>query len=328
MAQYDSMVDDAQTLTIGVVEGDVGIFQRETRTRIKDHLLIHQRMSAEAEARGAELIIWPENGYRYASLPRDATRFAPSKHPLVKSHIHDSSLPKAERAKPIRGFSTPLIFTAQSIEKGGAPRWEGDSGAIPRNTVWLVDKDGEVQGAYDKAYLLVFGEYVPLVKYIPWFYDYIPAAGDLEPGTDVNVIEADLWGKGPIRVGMLVCYEGILPTFARGLGEKKPHFIVNLTNDDWFGDTAERQLHFALTIPRAIEHRVSFVRSTLTGVSAFVDPVGRIESTTSVADPELLMGTVPLLQSQTVYQLLGDFFPWGCVFMTGLLFTWGRIRRI
>ncbi len=328
MAQMDARVDEAQKLSLALVEGDIGIFQEETRDRIREHLLVHQRMSAQAESLGAELIIWPENGYRYKSLPRDTKQFPPSQEPLVEHHSHDVELSSDERSRPIRGFKTPLLFTAQSIEEGGTPRWKGDSGVIPRNTAWLLDAEGNVQGAYDKSYLLVFGEYVPLVRYFPQFYELIPAAGNLEPGVGVDIIEADLWAKGPVRIGMLLCYEGILPTFALGLADKKPHFIVNLTNDDWFGETAERQLHLALTIPRAIEHRVSFVRSTLTGVSAFVDPVGRIERMTSVKEPELIMGKVPLLQSHTVYQLIGDFFPWGCVILTGLLFTWGRIRRI
>ena len=85
--------------------------------------------------------------------------------------------------------------------------------------------------------------------------------------------------------------------------------LINLTNDDWFGKTAERYPHFALTVPRAIEHRVPFVRSTLTGVSAFVDANGRIINETTYHDPETLLWDVPLLSSQTIYQRIGDLFP-------------------
>ena len=66
----------------------------------------------------------------------------------------------------------------------------------PRNTAFLLDKDGVVAGAYDKVYLLVFGEYVPFIEYMPWFYKLIPAAGNLEAGTEVKVIEADLSIRG------------------------------------------------------------------------------------------------------------------------------------
>ena len=108
---------------------------------------------------------------------------------------------------------------------------------------------------------------------------------------------------------------------------QRPHLLVNITNDDWFGKTAERYLHFALTVPRAIEHRVAFVRGTLTGVSAFVDPVGRIEAQTSPSDPETLVRAVPLLQSVTVYQLIGDAFAWLCLVLTLGFYVQGRWRR-
>ena len=162
---------------------------------------------------------------------------------------------------------------------------------------------------------------------MPWFYKYIPTAGNLSPGDSVDVIEANIWPGGPIRIGVLICYEGILPSFARGLSDKKANFLINMTNDDWFGKTAERYLHFALTVPRAIEHRLAFVRSTLTGVSAFVDANGRVVKDTSMYDAESLVWDVPVLTSVTIYQRLGDIFPWTAVGLVLMWYLWGRIRR-
>ncbi|MCB9549028.1 MAG: apolipoprotein N-acyltransferase [Myxococcales bacterium] len=329
IAQLDARVAAAEKLKIGLVEGDVGIFLTETRERRENHLLINQHLSAKAEAEGAELIIWSESAFRARQLLRSATRFTPSQRPLVASAAEDraNNTPIEDRLTPIRGFHTPLIFGSTSVEPDTEPRWKGDHNYLPRNTAWLLDADGNVAGAYDKVFLLAFGEYVPFAKYIPWIYDVIKAAGSLEPGTKLNLIEADLWGKGPIKFGMLVCYEGILPEFTRKIGGQRPHLLVNITNDDWFGKTAERYLHFALTVPRAIEHRVAFVRGTLTGVSAFVDPVGRIEAQTSPSDPETLVRAVPLLQSVTVYQLIGDAFAWLCLVLTLGFYVQGRWRR-
>ncbi len=328
MNQFDTAMAEARHLKMGVVEGDVGIFQEETRTRIRNHLLIQQNLSAQLEKAGAELIIWSESAYRFGEIPRRATRIPPSPAPLVSDYTADAGRPRSEARAPIRGFKVPLLFGGTSSEPREQPRWEGDFAVTPRNTAFLLDKDGTVAGAYDKVYLLVFGEYVPFIEYMPWFYKLIPAAGNLEPGKEVKVIEADLWGKGPVRLGVLVCYEGILPGFARKLVGQDANVLINMTNDDWFGKTAERYLHFALTVPRAIEHRLPFVRSTLTGVSAFVDANGRIISQTRYHDPETLLWDVPLLSSKTVYQEIGDAFPWGCVVFTLLAFGWGRLRRL
>ena len=184
-----------------------------------------------------------------------------------------------------------------------------------------------MQGRYDKNYLLIGGEYIPFSEYFPWIFKVIPAAGDMAAGTTLKALEADLWGLGPVRIGVLVCYEGILPGFARGLAAERPHFIVNGTNDDWFGLTAERWLHFALTIPRAIEHRVPLLRPTLTGVSAVVDPTGRIVQHTAPTGAETLRASIPLMQSQTVYQQVGDAFAWTCVALTLGALVFGRVRR-
>ena len=327
MHQYDGRMDEATKLKIGLVEADVGIFLTETAEKRRDHLLINQQLSAQAEAQGAELLVWSESSYRKSFLPRRGAKFPRSDVPLVADATQeDRNTSRYDRIAPIRGFNTPLLFGSTSTEPS-SPRWQGDVNYTPRNTAWLLDKDGVVQGAYDKVFLLVFGEYVPFAKHIPWIYDVIKAAGNLEPGRDLNLITADLWNKGPIKFGILICYEGILPAFTRGIGNQRPHVLVNITNDDWFGNTPERYLHLALAIPRAIEHRVPFVRGTLTGVSAFVDANGRLLAQTKPTEPEILVRDVPLMQSATVYQVIGDAFPWTCVFFIFGFYGWGRWRR-
>ncbi|MEZ4467109.1 MAG: hypothetical protein R3F43_22335 [bacterium] len=238
MSQFDARVEAAEKLKIGLVEGDVGIFLTETREKRDNHLLINQQLSAQAEAEGAELIVWSESAFRARQLLRSATRFLPSELPLVRRRL-GSGQQHPHRGSPDahRGFHTPLMFGSTLRQPDTEPRWKGDKNYLPRNA-WLLDADGNVVGACDKVFLLAFREYVPFAKYIPWIYDVIKAAGSLEPGTKLNLIEADLWGKGPIKFGMLICYEGILPEFTLKIGQH-PHLLVNLTNDDWFGKTAE-----------------------------------------------------------------------------------------
>ena len=335
IVQFDARAEAAPKLKVGIVESDIGILMTEPPIKRVNQLLIHQGLSAKLAAEGAELIVWPESSYRVRRpfgdyyLPRTAKRFPPSKAPLVSDFRQDRGTSLADRHAPIRGFDVPLMFGSTTARPRTTPRWEGDFPISPYNTAWLLDRDGTVAGAYDKVYLLLFGEYVPFIEHFPWLYRKIPTLGNLEPGASLDVVEGDLWKDkgGPIRFGILICYEGILPGFARGLADQRPQILVNMTNDAWFGDTAERWLHFVLTVPRAIEFRAPLVRSTLDGVSAFVDPVGRIVSTTRVGEPETLLWDAPVMGAVTVYQLIGDVFAYACLLLTLCLYGYGRWRR-
>lgn len=322
-------------LKVGIAENDIGIFEREPVERQNDHLLILQNQTAELQAAGAELVLWSESAYRVKWLPKWRTTLKVSSAPLVANARADAArgTPRADQEAIVRGFDVPVLLGGQMVAPRAEPRNENDNWAF-YNTALLVTGKGEIEGQYDKVHRLVFGEYIPFSEYFPWVFKYIPAAGNLDPGPGVDVIESnqftDRLGEalgGPLRIGVMICYEGILAGFTRELGPKRPHFITNLTNDDWFGDTAERWLHLALTVPRAIENRLAFVRATNTGVSAFVDPVGRMVKRTEITGAETLMWSVPLLQSTTVYQLIGDAFAWACLGLTLLFFLWGIIRR-
>ncbi|MBU0554254.1 apolipoprotein N-acyltransferase [Myxococcota bacterium] len=328
MYQIDRRMADAPKLRLGIVEADVGIFQKEPEENIQNHLLKLQRLSAQAEAEGAELILWSESAYRFEAIPRHARHVAPSKAALVKDYRQDiiKPTPISERAAPIRGFKTPLIFGGTSLEPRATPRWEGDAPFNPYNSAWLLAEDGAVLGRYDKVKPLVFGEYIPFVEYFPWIYKYIPTAGNLEAGTEVKVMETTRWGE-PVRLAVSICYEGILSSFMRSFSGQSPHLIINMTNDDWFGQTAERYLHLILAMPRAIEHRLAMARPTLTGVSAFIDANGRLIKQTRPTGAETLLWSAPLLQSQTLYQLIGEAFAYFCLLLTLGLYLWGRWRR-
>ena len=230
------------------------------------------------------------------------------------------------RRTPQRGFRVPLLFGTTSVGRRATPRWEGDRLRSAFNSAFLLDENGVLLDRYDKIELLAFGEYVPFVEYFPKFYEWVPAAGALERGTEVKPLTFTR-KIGDIKIGTLICYEGILPSFVRRMMGHNPDILVNITNDDWFGRTAERYLHLALVIPRAIEQRRSVVRSTLTGVSAFVDPVGRLIKPTKMVDPEVIDWKAPLLSGNTIYQLGGHYFSSICALWLLWLLCHGIWRR-
>ncbi len=340
LSMVDKQAQAAPHLKIGLVEADVGIWEKEDPRKTDDNLVRHQRMSIELEKSGADLIVWPETSYqapytfvlrkgdeqvgRYRPIPRDAAEIVPSatQPPEHASWDRAAGTDGLDRTAPQRGFSTPLLFgalTARRNPDNDSPRHPGID---LLNTAILLDGKGNVLGAYDKVHLLIFGEYIPLGHVFPTFYKWLPEGGDLTAGKTVEVIPFD-----DFRIGIMICYEDILPAFTRDLGGKDPNIIINITNDAWFGKTAEPYLHMALAVFRSVESRLTLIRSTNTGVSCFVDPAGRILSQTKPTGAETLMESVPMMKGGTLYEALGDWPAYLC--LAALVFFWlrGRIKR-
>ncbi len=258
---------------IGMVQTNMGIYEKSENPR--EGLRRHREQSLEVERQGAELIVWPESGYYYG-IPTGTTNVA------------------REVLGPI---TTPLIFGGLRVQLG-APRRE------IYNTAFLADAEGNLQGSYDKTYLLAFGEYLPLGELFPWLYDLSPHSSRFSRGTHTRPLILD-----GIRYGVLICYEDVLPGFTREVMAERPHMLVNLTNDAWFGKTREPRIHLALSTFRAVEHRRFLVRATNTGISAFVDPTGRIVAETPVFARANLVHDVAALTGTTLYGRVGNLLP-------------------
>ena len=229
---------------------------------------------------------------------------------------------------PVRGYNTPTLLGLLSYSVTDPDVWPLADKAYRKsyNTAMLLDKEGRVMGSYDKTFLLAFGEFLPFGETFPQLYDWIPQANHFYPGNSVDSFAF----KGH-KLGVMICYEDILPGFARKLAGKDPNIFINVTNDAWFGKTSEPYLHLALSIFRTVEHRLWLVRSTNTGVSAFVDAVGRIVAQTGLDDPEILVQDVPVLYTTTFYRRYGELFTYLCFLLFGLMviraFTGARSSR-
>jgi apolipoprotein N-acyltransferase len=334
MGQVDAQAAAAQKLKIGAVEADIGIWEKERPDKLENNLHIHQRLSRKLAAEGAELIVWPESSFQapfvFASrektddleklaqttdqyrryIPKDATWLRPSQAEPVDSAADDiranTSLP--DRHGVQRGFAVPTLFGGITFRTLSEQELRDDPPhkkmrrvidkkivSVPRpyrvsNTATLLDGQGRVLGMYDKTYLLAFGEYIPAADLWPWVYDLIPEASEFTPGDSIEVFELD--GH---RLGVMICYEDIIPRFGVAVAEQDPHVLINVTNDAWFGKTAEPYLHLALATFRSVETRKWLLRSTNTGVTAFVDANGRVVKSTSIYEPETLLAEVPML---------------------------------
>jgi len=258
-------------------------------------------------------------------VPKDVIEAAKDIQPTLDRDIAKRT---SDWNTPVRGYNTPTLLglLSYSVTEPGVWPLSDKSYRKSYNTAMLLDKEGRVMGSYDKTFLLAFGEFLPFGDIYPQLYEWIPQANHFYPGTSVDSFAF----KGH-QLGVMICYEDILPGFARKLAGKDPNVFINVTNDAWFGKTSEPYLHLALSIFRSVEHRLWLVRSTNTGVSAFVDAVGRIVAKTSIEEPEILVHDVPVLYTTTFYRKYGELFTYLCFLLFGLMairaFTGARASR-
>jgi apolipoprotein N-acyltransferase len=324
----------APKVKVGVVQPNVSFDEKglERRDLAADQLADLQACSAELERQGAELVVWTESSYPYW-ISRRASGDVSDKH----------------QARIRRGFSVPLFLGAVTYDP--ATRDEG----YPYNSALMLDAEGKFTGRFDKIYLLMFGEYIPGLETFPFIKKMMPrAAGHFARGKEVSVFPfkrpGDAPDAPPWRLGPLICYEDIIPSFGRNLARFHPHLLVNITNDAWFGATSEPWEHLQLAVYRSVELRTEMVRAVNTGVSAYIDAAGRVYHETYSMDPgkeplptgrttcgvsgpdataDMAIAEMALMEGgHTVYAAVGDLFGILTAVACGFLWlVWPRIRK-
>lgn len=294
----------APSLQMGVVQSNIRMQEKWMAPNAPAHHLKHILASQSLENQGVDLLVWPETAYPWA---------------IHRAQIHSL---RTEVVSHIRGpLRTPLLF--------GIPMWDPATSRA-YNSAFLVDRGGNTSGHVDKNFLLVFGEYFPYLRYLPWLKKTFEIT-ETVPGLQPDALPLEAHGKTH-WLGLMICYEDILPSFGQALFAlpHRPHVMVNLTNDAWFGKTSEPHEHLALSVFRAIEHRTDLLRVTNTGVTTLVDATGRVHDALPVTDPPPMnqpqlpasthVYTVSLYSKATPFEKLGNGLGWSCLAVT-LLFS-------
>lgn len=202
------------------------------------------------------------------------------------------------------------------------------------NSAFLISPTGFCTGVYHKQNLVVFGEYIPLVRWLPFLKWFTPITDGWTAGDQPVIFTGDNFNTAP-----LICFEDVFPGTARAAAAADPDFLVNLTNDGWFGEGAEQWQHLAKAVFRAIENGLPLVRCANNGITGWVDERGRVQQvfrTTSGNEygPGILFMEIPLRPTTekptpTFYQHHGDWFATACVAITlcSLVGGWSRKRR-
>lgn len=205
----------------------------------------------------------------------------------------------------------------------GSPSYKKDSlGMSIYNSAFLLSPEGNVAGKYDKMHLVPFGEYVPLRQLLPFVSKLVVGIGDFQTGEGYIPL-----AMGSRRLGVLICYEGILPEASRSYKKAGADLLVNITNDAWFGMTSAPYQHLSMTTFRAIESRMFLARAANTGISAIIDPTGRILTQSPLFQQAAIRGNVRHIVIKTIYGTWGDVFVYLCLFSTAIVIIYSFIKK-
>ncbi len=287
----DARVSEAPKGRVGIVQANMSLFgkRRDREEGLRRHLALTHELARKGPL---DLVVWSETS--------------------VMGAVEESALDVVIPARFARQIGVRALFGAVLYRPVADEREH-----VLFNSAILTDQAGEVKGRYDKQFLLAFGEYLPFGNTFPMLYRMSPNSGHFTPGTSLEPLKDDH------EIATFICYEDIVPNFVNAIvGNGDPDLLANLTNDAWFGDTTEPWIHLALAKLRAVEHRRYFVRSTNSGVSAIVDPVGRVVLQTKTFEARAIDGTVAWLRGTTLYGLLAD----GPFWLATLLALYAALR--
>lgn len=204
----------------------------------------------------------------------------------------------------VRPNAAAVALIRASIPKGGAliTGANRDVGKDTWNSVHVLTGQGRIVSTYDKHHLVPFGEYVPARSFLSQIgiAKIAHGRGDYSFGNGPHNITI----PGAPAASALVCYEAIFP--AEAVGRNRPGWLLNVTNDAWFGNSAGPYQHFSSARLRAIEQGLPMVRAANTGISAVVDPYGRIIAYLPLGARGILDAALPQARKPTLYARFGD----------------------
>ncbi|HEY0787362.1 MAG TPA: apolipoprotein N-acyltransferase, partial [Thermoanaerobaculia bacterium] len=262
-------------------------WEADTTFRIFDRMM---RMTEEAAAQGAQTIVWPES-----TVPLT----------FLRSEFYREAVEEAAKR------------TGADIILGSVAEDERDPDKV-WNAAYVVS-GGAVKGRYDKMRLVPFGEYVPLRKMLFFAKKLVRYVGEFQFGTNDRPL------PGARSYGPAICYEVVFPRLTAQQVKNGADVLVTITNDAWFAVTAAPRQHLASARLRAVEADRWLLRAATTGISAAVDPAGRLVGEIPLNRQGILVAEATARQSKTPYVRFGDWFAAICVI--GTVFAVFRRQR-
>jgi apolipoprotein N-acyltransferase len=276
---------DVRGVRLRIVQPAIPQAEKMSRAKAGEHFERLLRLSSLPAREAVTDIIWPETAVPF-TLNADTARAIGAIAP------HDG-----------------LVITGAVV----ASQPPGEMEKV-WNSVVAISGSGDIVGKYDKFHLVPFGEYMPMRDYLP--LDAVAAGpGDFSVGTGPRTLAL----PGLPAVSPLVCYEAIFPG-AVVTSRARPSWLLNVTNDAWFGQSAGPYQHFAIAKTRAVEEGLPLVRAANTGISAVVDPYGRVLAQLGLGEEGVLDSPLPApAPGLTLYAQYGDSVPGGLIVLMALV---------
>lgn len=278
VARIDAWRANSQTMKIALVDPYIDAIDRWENKNSFSILRRLNEQTKEAESKGVDLTIWPEAAYPYTVLHTSRHSATQKNTKMLQEGVHG-----------------PVLL--------GLNMHEGANKEFSFNSATLVQGDGSFSDPYDKRHLLPFGESIPLETLFPSLRKAFSRGPALVPGSNNVTFTA-----GPMRAAVLNCFEDTLPQAGREAMTHMPNLFVNLTNDAWFEQTHESDIHLQISVYRSVEARRDMVRDVNRGATSFVDSAGRIVASRKpghagflVAEPALMNGPA------TFFTRVGDW---------------------
>lgn len=244
-----------------------------------------------------DLIVWPES---------------PAPFEEQDSHF------RAALSTLARSADAPVIVGDIAFER--TTEAGNKRGYELRNAASFIAPDGTFQGRYDKMHLVPFGEYVPFKRLFFFAGSLLAEVGTFEPGRSRTIFSA-----AGHRYGTFICYESIFADEVRQFVTGGAEVLVNISNDGWYGDSSAPWQHLNMVRMRAIENHRWVLRATNTGVTASIDPFGRVIA----AAPRHLRTAIQVPfgyeHDLTFYSRHGDLFAYVCAAVTSIAFAWSLL---
>ena len=282
-------------LRVGLVQAGIVQEEKWKPELAGENVARHLELTEEAAAAGARLVVWPESAV-----------------PFYYDHTPALAELLRERARRLGIY---LFFGNDDRDIAPTGQDRVYVGAK------MLSPQGELVLRYHKMQLVPFGEYVPLQKVLTLggrvTAKLVEQVADFTPGREAVVGEA--FGH---RLGGFICFESVFPHLVRRFTAGGAELLVNVTNDAWYGRTSAPYQHLAMARFRAVENGRYLVRAANTGITAVVDPRGRLVAATALFDRTVLVSDVPLVQGTTFYARHGDVFAWAALGATMALTAW------
>jgi len=306
---------ESGSLKVALIQGNIPPKIKLKGSAVRDNFDTYIRLSRDAAEGKPDFLIWPESAtycyLRYNSLYLN----------LLRAFSNELKIP---------------VFTGSlDIEYE-----KSNNNAKYYNSAFLIKPFSNDLEVYSKIHLVPFGEWVPYGDIFPFLYNLDIAMGNFTPGKEFTIFNIPQKlnknreisqnineTKKDIKFSAVICFESIFSNLVRNFCKNGAEFLIVITNDAWFGKTSAPYQHAQIAVFRAIENRIPIARCANTGVSMFIDKMGRVIKESKIFTESILINEINLRNEETFYTRYGEIFSYFITAVGAILMLMSIIKK-